>query len=62
MLEDSRYGVEAAVRASMRSLAIPYLHDPPLDPAFALADLLFAGGMDTFDAERAFAWVESLTA
>ncbi len=60
VLEDSRYGVEAALRGSMRALAIPYLTEPPIDPTFHLADLLFEKGMSTFDAERAFAWVESL--
>ncbi|HUK66075.1 MAG TPA: HAD-IA family hydrolase [Anaeromyxobacteraceae bacterium] len=58
VVEDSRYGVEAAVRAFMRCIAVPYLSDPPLDPVFDLADLLFAGGMRTFDAERAFAFIE----
>ncbi|HTT70362.1 MAG TPA: HAD-IA family hydrolase [Anaeromyxobacteraceae bacterium] len=59
VVEDARYGVEAALRAFMRCIAVPYLSDPPLDPAFGVADLLFAGGMSTFEADRALAFVES---
>jgi HAD superfamily hydrolase (TIGR01509 family) len=59
-VEDSRPGVEAARRAFMRCIAVPYLTDSPLPDTFALADLLFPGGMSSFDADRAFAWVEAL--
>jgi HAD superfamily hydrolase (TIGR01509 family) len=62
VVEDSRPGVEAARRAFMRCIAVPYLTDPPLPDTFALADLLFAEGMTTFDAEGAFAWVRELAA
>ena len=57
VIEDTRWGVEAAKRAFMRCIAVPYLIDPPLADAFLMADLLFAGGMAGFDAERAFAWL-----
>jgi HAD superfamily hydrolase (TIGR01509 family) len=57
VVEDSRHGVEAARRAFMRCIAVPYLTDPPLDDAFLMADLLFAEGMATFDPERAMAWL-----
>jgi HAD superfamily hydrolase (TIGR01509 family) len=60
VVEDSRPGVEAAKRASMRCIAVPYLTDKPLPDTFALADLLFEDGMASFDAARAFAWVERL--
>lgn len=59
VVEDSRYGVEAASRAFMRCIAVPYLHDEPLDDAFDLADLLFERGMDNFDADRALAWLDA---
>ena len=60
VIEDTRYGVEAAKRAFMRTIAVPYLVDPPLADAFLMADLLFAEGMKGFDADRAFAWLEPL--
>ena len=59
VVEDSRYGVEAARRAFMRCIAVPYLHEKPLDDAFLMADLLFEDGMDRFDALRALDWVEA---
>lgn len=59
VVEDSRPGVEAAERALMRCIAVPYLTEPPLPAAFDLADLLYPGGMPTFDPETAFAWVEA---
>ena len=60
VIEDTRYGVEAAKRAFMRCIAVPYIVDPPLADAFLMADLLFADGMKGFDADRAFAWLEPL--
>jgi HAD superfamily hydrolase (TIGR01509 family) len=57
VVEDSRHGVEAASRASMPCIAVPYLTEKPLDDAFTLAELLFEDGMATFDPERALAWV-----
>ena len=44
VVEDARFGVEAARRAFMRCIAVPYLHDKPLDDAFLMADLLFEDG------------------
>jgi HAD superfamily hydrolase (TIGR01509 family) len=58
VVEDSQYGVEAAKRAFMRCIAVPYLADPPLSDRFAMADLLFEGGMQAFDADAAFRWIE----
>lgn len=60
VVEDSRPGVEAAARASMRCIAVPYLLEQPLPAAFAGADLLFEGGMAVFDPERADAWLGAL--
>ena len=59
VVEDSRFGVEAGRRAFMRCIAVPYLHEKPLDDAFRMADLLFEDGMDGFDAERALAWIDA---
>lgn len=60
VVEDSRPGVEAALRAFMRCIAVPYLLEEPLPPTFGLADLLFAEGMAGFDPERAYAWLAGL--
>jgi HAD superfamily hydrolase (TIGR01509 family) len=57
--EDSCPGVEAAHSASMRCIAVPYLTEKPLPEAFGLADLLFPEGMDTFNPEAAWAWVQA---
>ncbi|HET9596999.1 MAG TPA: HAD-IA family hydrolase [Anaeromyxobacteraceae bacterium] len=61
-VEDSRPGVEAACRAFMRCIAVPYLLEDPLPDGFLMADLLFERGMSTFDADRAWAWLEPLLA
>jgi len=57
VVEDSRFGVEAASRAFMRCIAVPYLVDEPLADAFLMADLLFQDGMGAFDADGAFQWL-----
>jgi len=59
VVEDSGHGVEAGKRAFMRCIAVPYLHDAPLDDAFLMADLLFENGMDDFDAQRALEWLDA---
>ena len=58
VIEDSRHGVEAAKRAFMRCIAVPYLIDQPLPDRFVMSDLLFDGGMESFDADAAFRWIE----
>jgi HAD superfamily hydrolase (TIGR01509 family) len=58
VVEDACPGVEAAHRAHMRCIAVPTLTDPPLPATFGLADLLFPEGMDSFDPDRAWAWVQ----
>ena len=60
VVEDSCPGVEAAHRAFMRCIAVPYLTDQPHPPTFGLADLLYTKGMDAFDPEEANAWVQAL--
>ncbi len=59
VVEDAAYGVEAARRAFMRCIAVPYLHEKPLADAFLMADLLFEDGMDGFDALRALEWLDA---
>jgi HAD superfamily hydrolase (TIGR01509 family) len=59
VVEDARHGVEAAKRAFMACVAIPFLAAPPLDPRFALADLLFPEGMSAFRADEALAWLDA---
>lgn len=59
VVEDSPPGVEAAHRASMPCIAVPSLLEVPLPPAFALAELLFPGGMASFDPAEAISWVEA---
>lgn len=59
VVEDSSPGVEAARRAFMRCVAVPFLHEKPLDDGFLMADLLFEDGMDTFDPLRALEWLDA---
>jgi HAD superfamily hydrolase (TIGR01509 family) len=59
VVEDSPPGVEAALRASMRCIAIPSRIEPPLAPVLEQADLLFPRGMTSFDPEEALAWIEA---
>ncbi|GAB2825195.1 HAD family hydrolase [Streptomyces daliensis] len=56
-LEDAPPGAEAARRAGMRCVAVPYVRDTVDDPAFASAGLLFPGGQGEFDARRAYDWI-----
>ncbi len=62
VVEDSSPGVEAARRAFMRCIAVPYLHDKPLDDGFLMADLLFEDGMEAFDPLRALEWLDAQSA
>ncbi|WP_405807011.1 HAD family hydrolase [Streptomyces sp. NBC_01187] len=57
VLEDAPPGAEAARRAGMRCVAVPYVRGTETDPAFAVAGLLFAGGQREFDARRAYDWI-----
>ncbi len=59
VVEDSRYGVEAAGRAFMRCIAVPYLQVKPLHESFLTAGLLFENGMTDFQAEKALEWVKN---
>ncbi|WP_369208486.1 HAD family hydrolase [Streptomyces sp. PU-14G] len=57
VLEDAVPGAEAAHRAGMRCIAIPYVPASAEDPAFTKAGLLFAGGQRAFDARKAYDWI-----
>ncbi|HWM40501.1 MAG TPA: HAD family phosphatase [Streptomyces sp.] len=57
VLEDAPPGAEAARRAGMRCVAVPYVPETAGDPAFASAGLLFAGGQGEFDARQAYDWI-----
>ncbi|CAM5330980.1 hydrolase [Streptomyces abikoensis] len=57
VVEDAPPGAEAARRAGMRCIAVPYVPGTAGDPAFASAGLLFPGGQKEFDAGRAYDWV-----
>ncbi|WP_254885469.1 HAD family phosphatase [Streptomyces sp. NA02950] len=60
VVEDAAPGVEAARRAGMRCIAVPYAADTgrggPDPSAFASAGLVFPGGQGEFDADTAYAW------
>lgn len=57
VVEDSRYGVEAAVAAGMSCIAVPTVVTEPLPESFGKAGLLYRSGMAEFDGEEAFRWI-----
>jgi HAD superfamily hydrolase (TIGR01509 family) len=57
VIEDAPPGAEAARRAGMRCVAVPYIEAQATDAAFAGADLLFAGGQREFDAQKVHDWI-----
>lgn len=59
VLEDSAFGVEAAVAGFMRVVAVPTVFEPPLEASFRLADFLFPGGMGEFTAEKFISWLST---
>jgi len=58
VIEDSQYGVEAAKRAFMYCIAIPYIIDKPLPDSFIMSDLLFENGTKSFKALQALHWIK----
>lgn len=58
VFEDSKYGVEAAHRAGMTCIAIPYIIENPLPQCMKEADLLFEEGMKGFSADAVTAWLD----
>ncbi|MEU4896863.1 HAD family phosphatase [Streptomyces sp. NPDC044780] len=60
VVEDAGPGVEAARRAGMRCIAVPYAGGPAPDAgAFASAGMVFPGGQPEFDAQRAYEWLHT---
>lgn len=57
VLEDAPPGAEAARRAGMRCVAVPYVPDTATDPAFAHAGLFFPGGQRDIDAQKVYDWI-----
>ncbi|MDF4252049.1 HAD family phosphatase [Streptomyces sp. WMMB303] len=56
-VEDAPAGAEAARRAGMRCVALPYLAEQAADPGFAGAGLLFPGGQRACDAQQIYDWM-----
>jgi len=57
VLEDSEYGVEAAINAGMQCIAIPYLLSRSLPEVFYKADILCEKGMDDLDPYNVIKWM-----
>lgn len=57
VLEDAEPGAEAAHRAGMRCIAVPYLPGRAGADAFATAGLVFAGGPREFTARAAYGYI-----
>jgi beta-phosphoglucomutase family hydrolase len=60
VVEDSQYGVEAAKRASMYCVAIPYLAEETMANSFMMADILIKNGICDFSAEENYKWLSSI--
>lgn len=60
VIEDSKYGVEAAKRAFMYCIAVPYITKKPLSDEFLMADLIFKNGIKQFNANKAIRWIKSM--
>ncbi|MFA7621729.1 MAG: HAD family phosphatase [Aminobacteriaceae bacterium] len=61
VFEDTRFGVEAAVRAGMSCVAMPAPSDNSDDRLFDQADCLIKGGPDELDPQSFFWWFDTLT-
>ncbi|MBP2649228.1 MAG: HAD-superfamily hydrolase, subfamily variant 3 [Firmicutes bacterium] len=61
VVEDSRYGVEAAKNAGMSCIAIPYPDEKTLHSSYLNADLLLKNGMEEFSAEKTFNWIKTFS-
>ena len=61
VFEDTRFGVEAALRAGMTCVALPAPGDSAEDRVFQQADCLIKGGPDELDPQAFFWWFDTLT-
>lgn len=59
VIEDSKYGVEAAKKANMYCVAIPSIQEKPFPEIFYQTDILFKNGMIEFDPNRIFEWLKN---
>lgn len=57
VIEDSQYGVEAALRAGSFCAAVPYVIKKPLPEIYFKSHLLFKKGMQDFKAEAVLAFI-----
>jgi HAD superfamily hydrolase (TIGR01509 family) len=57
VVEDSKFGVEAAARARMRCIAVPSVVEQPPADAFFTADLYFRKGMRVFNHRKTYRWI-----
>ncbi len=57
VIEDSKFGVEAAARARMRCIAVPSVVESPPAEAFFTADLYFKKGMRAFNYRKTYRWI-----
>jgi beta-phosphoglucomutase family hydrolase len=58
VLEDSQYGVEAARKAGMYSIALPDPQLKVMPPSFREADLLLEKGIEDFSATKVLEWIK----
>ena len=61
VVEDSQYGVEAAKKAAMYCVAIPYLIEEILPDSFMMAELLIKNGICDFSAQKTFKWLNNIS-
>ncbi len=59
VFEDTRFGVEAALRAGMTCVALPAPSDTADDKIFQQADCLIKGGPDELDPQSFFWWFDT---
>ena len=58
VIEDSKYGVDAAKSAGMLCIAIPSILEDPFPEIFYKADFLFKNGIKEFSVEKVLQWIK----